>query len=568
VPHLWEEYGEGMFEHLLGQFAFALWDARQDRLILARDRMGICPLFYTVRRGPGGEDLLLFASEVKALLASGMVPARPDIGGLNHVFSFFAVPGPLTCFEGVQCLLPGRYLRLALDGSQPLPLGTGRPYWQIEYPDWGSERDPAGNPGRVVDEFERLLLAAVDRRLRADVPVVSYLSGGVDSSMVVALASKVLGRPIPTFTISVQAEGLNEESEAAQVARFVGSEPVVVRCGHDQIRDTYPELIEAAEAPVIDTSCAALLMLARSVRGHGFKVALTGEGADEWLAGYPWFKVHRLLGALDFVPGLNLSMAVRRLGLWLTRQPRFPASQIRRAQEAVGGHNGWLDIYGLMGLSKLRFFHPDVKAKLEGRVPYEELELNPDLRRWHPFHRSLYLGTRVMLSGHLLSSKGDRVAMHSSVETRYPFLDERVLAFVAGLHPRWKLRRLFHDKYLLRQLAKRWLPKEIAARRKAMFRAPLDSFHLTPADGGSPAPWIEQVLSPESLRKTGYFDAEAVRHWRAALPRMRRSLQRISVEMGLVAVTAAQLWHHLYISGDLAEIPSVVGRLQRAEVAA
>jgi asparagine synthase (glutamine-hydrolysing) len=307
-------------------------------------------------------------------------------------------------------------------------------------------------------------------------------------------------------------------------------------------------------------------MLARSVRDHGFKVALTGEGADEWLAGYPWFKIHKVLSAFDVVPGLSLGLALRRLGLRLTGQPMFEKRLIRQAQEAVGGHNGWMDVYGMMSLNKLRFYTPAMKERLVDHSAYDDLALDREaMLKWHPFNRSLYLGGRIMLAGHLLCSKGDRVAMHSSVETRYPFLDEQVIAFLAKLHPRWKLRGLT-DKYLLRRLALRWLPKEIATRRKAMFRAPMDSFHLAE---GSREKWIDEVLSPESLRKTGYFDVEAVLHWRKTLPQMRRRLSRTSVEMGLVAVLGTQLWHHLYVSGDLASIPSVVrGPERRAEALA
>jgi asparagine synthase (glutamine-hydrolysing) len=180
------------------------------------------------------------------------------------------------------------------------------------------------------------------------------------------------------------------------------------------------------------------------------------------------------------------------------------------------------------------------------------LQLNLDrARRWHPLNRSLYVGARVHLAGLLLNAKGDRVAMHSSVETRYPFLDEDVFAFLAKLHPRWKLRGL-RDKYLLRLLAERWLPKSIARRPKVMFRAPFDSFH------GDRAPaYVDQLLSEESLRKTGYFNPAAVTHWRTAYRSMwARSPYRLSVEMGLVGVLATQLWHQTFIDSSLADVPS------------
>ena len=163
LPHLWEEHAEGMFERLRGQFAIALWDERRRRLVLARDRFGICPLYWT-RQG----DWLLFASEIKALLASGMVDARPDPRGINQVFTFFALPGPMTCFAGVQCLLPGHYLdvQLGRDGEQSRI--SDHIYWEIDFPDRGQE-EPGRDSRRVLDEYEAVMMRAVERRLRAEI---------------------------------------------------------------------------------------------------------------------------------------------------------------------------------------------------------------------------------------------------------------------------------------------------------------------------------------------------------------------------------------------------------------
>ena len=550
IPHLYEDLGEGVFEKLRGQFAIALWDERQQQLLLARDRFGICPLYWS-QQG----NLLLFASEIKALLASGLIPVRPDPRGINHVFTFFATPGPVTCFAGVNCLLPGRYLKIA-NGSIEEKI-----YWQIDFPDAGHEElrdfkrfgNNANSP--VIDEFEAVMKHAVERRLRADVPVVSYLSGGVDSSLVVALAcaqrrSEGKG-PIPTFTISVQDDPtLNEKSEAHEVAKHVGCEEIIVDCGRQEVLDTYPELIRAAECPVIDTSCAALLMLARKVHQAGYKVALTGEGADEWMAGYPWYKIHRVLGMLDFIPGVPISGLARRAYLRVTGAPKVSWDAAHKVQQAIGGDNAWLNVYGLFGSSKARFFSAGMWEQLGDHLPYADLQLNLErAKKWHPLNRSLYLGARVMLPGLLLASKGDRVAMNSSVETRYPFLDEEVFGFLAKLHPNWKMRGL-RDKLILRHLADRWVPKSIAWRRKAMFRAPLDGFHTT-----TMPTFVDQLLSPESLKKTGYFDVAAIGHWRNAFRAMRGN-QRTMVEMGLVGVVATQLWHHTYMGGGLAELPA------------
>jgi asparagine synthase (glutamine-hydrolysing) len=206
-----------------------------------------------------------------------------------------------------------------------------------------------------------------------------------------------------------------------------------------------------------------------------------------------------------------------------------------------------------MSLSKLRFYSVWMHETLDNHLPYEDLKPNVErIRRWHPLNRALYLGARIHLPGLLLNAKGDRVAMNSSVETRYPFLDEDVFAFLARLHPRWKLHGL-RDKYILRLLAERWLPRRIAWRRKAMFLAPFDSFHAERV----PA-FVDQLLSEESLRKTAYFEPAAVHHWRQAFRTLRAgSPHRASMELGLVGVVATQLWHHTFIDGALADLPSL-----------
>jgi asparagine synthase (glutamine-hydrolysing) len=559
IPHMWEENQEGMFERLRGQFAIALWDVRRRQLTLGRDRFGISPLYWT-RQG----KWLLFASEIKGLLASGMVPAQPDLRGIDHIFTFSAMPGPVTCFEGVQLLPAGHYLQITPgneDGAAPVI--NERTYWEMDFPDEGDE-DTGGDSRQLVDEFERVMLQAVEKRLRADVPVGAYLSGGVDSSMIVALACHLKGPAINTYTIRVDDPALDELSAACLAARHIGTKPPVVQeFRASDALETYPALIQAAEAPVIDTSCAALLQLARRVHSCGQKVVLTGEGADEWLVGYPWYKAEKLLGYLDILPGLPLSDRVRRGYFRLNQMPQYPVEMRQRAEQSIGGPNAWIDAYGMLALSKLRFYAAPMREVLEQTNPWADLQLNLErAKRWHPLNRGIWVAGRVTLAGHLLQAKGDRVAMHSSVEVRYPFLDEDVFDFLAKLDPRWKLRG-FHDKHLLRLLAERWLPPSIYRRGKVIFRAPLDSFHIDPEP-----PFVGQLLSEESLRRTGYFDIAAVRHWRKAFRQMRAgSLPRLSVEMGLVAVVATQLWHHLFIDGSLSDLPTWTGLPAAAKAA-
>jgi asparagine synthase (glutamine-hydrolysing) len=547
LPHLWEEHQEGMFEKLRGQFAVALWDDHHQQLTLGRDRFGIAPLYWS-RQG----DWFLFASEIKALLASGMVPAKADLRGLDHVFTFSALPGPTTCFEGVQMLSPAHFIQVsAVDDRLATESIRERAYWKMDFPDRGDEID--GDPKTLVDQFEQLMLQAVGRRLRADVPVGAYLSGGVDSSMIVALSCHLKGGDnINTYTVQVDQPELDELSAASLVAKHVGARPPVVQTFRaDDVLNTYPQLIHAAEAPVIDTSCAALLQLARRVHRNGQKVVLTGEGADEWLVGYPWYKISKILSYLDVIPGLRLSDHARRGYLRLNKVPQYPRSMRQQVEETIGGPNTWIDSYGLLGLSKLRFYGDSMREVLASEKPWAGLGMDLDrARRWDPINRGIWVAARVTLAGHLLQAKGDRVAMHSSVEVRYPFLDEEVFDFLSRLHPRWKLRGL-RDKHLLRLLAERWVPPEIYRRGKVIFRAPLDSFHMDP----EPA-FVAELLSEESLRRTGYFDVASVRHWCRAFKEMKASsLPRLSVEMGLAAVVATQLWHHQYIDGNLADLP-------------
>jgi asparagine synthase (glutamine-hydrolysing) len=546
IPHLWEESQQGMFELLRGQFAVALWDQRRHQLMLGRDRFGICPLYWT-RQG----DWFLFASEIKGLLASGMVPARPDLRGIDHIFTFSALPGPVTCFKGVQLLPPGHYLRISPHDRGAAAVIEERAFWKMDFPNRGDE-NPGEDPRPLVDEFERVLSRAVQKRLRADVPVGAYLSGGVDSSMILALACYLRGPAISTYTVRVNDPALDELSAASLVARHVGTKPPIIQEFSDSdALKTYPRLIEAAEAPVIDTSCAALLLLAERVRSCGQKVVVTGEGADEWLVGYPWYKAAKLLGFLDLLPALRLSDRIRGAYLRVNKVPQFSREVRPRIEQSIGGPNAWIDSYGLLALSKLRFYAPPMREVLERTNPWADLKLDLErARRWHPLNRGIWVAARVTLAGHLLQAKGDRVAMHSSVEVRYPFLDEDVFAFLAGLHPRLKLRG-FRDKYLLRRLAERWLPPAVCRRGKVIFRAPLDSFHVESAT------FVEQLLSQESLRRAGYFDVAAVHHWRRAFRALRAgSLPRLSVELGLAAVVATQLWHHLFIDNALADLPS------------
>ena len=390
---------------------------------------------------------------------------------------------------------------------------------------------------------------AVGRRLLGDVPVVSYISGGLDSTVVLGLTSREKGRAVPSFTIGLDQAGPDERSHAAESARILGSPLTTVTMNQADIAAAFPELVVAAEGPVLDTSCACLMRLAAAVHGQGYKVVLSGEGADEALAGYFWYKTQRLrnwthdhLGA--FLPELVRSTLLRSVGGGSDRRP--PALGIK------GDRPAQQHVWELIAQARGTLYSAEMWDRLGQHDAYDDLDLpNDRFLRWHPLNRSLYVGYKVMLPGLLLLSKGDRVAMHSSVETRYPFLDEEVIAFCASVAPRYKLKGLT-DKWLLRQVAARTLPRQIANRPKTMFRASMAATFL----GRHRPAWVDQLLSPESLRRTGYFDPSAVARERATQVRWPLiSMRRHVFDIGLTNVVSTQLWHHLYIGGGLCELP-------------
>jgi asparagine synthase (glutamine-hydrolysing) len=536
--HLYEDLGEGMFAKARGQFAVSLWDRPNRTLILGRDRVGICPLYYAERDG-----WLLWGSEIKALLASGMVDARPDVRGIDHVFSFFCAGTTRTFFDGVSSIAPGHFLRVR-DGGY-----TVHKYWDLDFPDRGQERR-LDDASILVDELEDLLRQAVERRLRGDVPVVSYISGGLDSTVVLGLSSRQRGKAVPSFTIGLDNAGPDERSSSAESAAVLGSPLTTVVMDRSKIAQAFPEMTVAAEGPVLDTSCAALMRLAEEVHRQGYKVALTGEGADEALAGYVWYKSAKVRGwladhHLGPVSAMIRAAILANIG---------GGSKHRPPLHAVGGvRTAQQDMYELIAQSRENLFSQDMWARLGDNNPYADLSITNDrIKRWHPLNQSLYVGYKVMLAGLLMISKGDRIAMHSSIEARYPFLDDDVIAFCAAIAPEYKLRGL-REKWILRQVAAKTLPRRIANRPKTMFRASLSGTFLNPQRPS----WVDQLLSLESLRKTGYFDPEAIVRERAAqVKRPRITPKRFVLDMGLTSVVSTQLWHHLFCGGGLCDLPT------------
>lgn len=533
--HLYEEHSDGVFDQGRGQFAVSLWDREKQTLLLGRDRAGISPLFYAESDG-----WLIWASEIKAILASGLVDARPDRRGIDFFFNFFAISGERTCFSGVRQLLPGHCLKVR-NGQAVV-----RTYQDLDFPDRGCERHDLTETD-AIDQLEELLRDAIRRRLVGEADLCGYLSGGLDSTTLLGLIGQENNGPVPSFTISLDGAGPDDErSKAEESAHCLGSDLTTLRMNSRDMVDAFPQLIQAAESPVLDTSAACMVRFAQEVRDRGFKVSLTGEGADEALAGYAWFKTDQTARWLNR-PAYEL---IRHVGLGMhvgggsRRLPPFAATGgVRTAQQLS---------YEMIAQSRCSLYSGPMWDSLDDYSPYDELGIETQrLRKWDPLNQSLYMASRVMLPGMLLAAKGDRAISQAGTEGRFPFLDERVVDFCATLPPRYKLRGL-QDKWLLRQVAHRVLPSPIANRPKTMFRAHMSGLFLGP---DRPA-WVDQLLSEEAIRRTGYFDHRMVHHVQEFLSRPGGdSFRRSALDMGFISVIGTQLWHHTFCGESLADLP-------------
>lgn len=536
--HLYEEYGPACLDRLNGQFAFAVWDANNRTLFLARDRLGIRPLFYTVAKGS-----LLFASEIKALLACPEVAAEFDPLALDQVFVYWSPLPGRTVFRGIRQLPPGHTLTFR-DGE----LSTRR-YWRISFPP-DSETHVWGSPDRdkYLEEFDYLLRDAIRLRLRSDVPVGAYLSGGIDSSIIAKLAASRTGTQLATFSVAFDDSEFDESPYQLGMSRLLGTRHEVLFATHSDIARAFPSVIWHAETPITRTAPTPLYLLSKLVHDCGFKVVLTGEGADEILGGYDIFKE----AAIRQFWARNLKSTIRpallqRLypeiaGLQETGMSFLSAFFQPNPDEVRSPF--FSHLLRWRNNSRLRrFYSEDTRRAIERAAPgiVPEIDLPNDFESWGLLQRGQYLESSIFLSEYLLSSQGDRVAMAHSVESRLPFLDYRLVEFCNRLPSNMKLRGL-RDKYLLRQCGRAILPPEVWNRRKRPYRAPI---HRSLFCRNAPD-YVRELLSQSRIRDVGLFRSEGVNHLVDKL-RTRGGLGETD-DMALAGILSTQVAHFLFVS--------------------
>jgi asparagine synthase (glutamine-hydrolysing) len=542
VLQAYRRHGPDGVALLNGDFAFALWDRGRDRLVLARDRMGVRPVYYALAGGA-----LVFGSEVKALLQAPGVRAEIDPVGLCQCLTLWHPLAPRTAFKGIQELPPGRLL-IAEAGRVSV-----RPYWRPSYPA-ADDPGPARPEAELAEELRALLTGATRIRLRADVPVGAYLSGGLDSSAVAALARLLAPGRLRTFSVRFEGAEFDEGPFQEAVAAALGCEHASVLVRAREVGAAFPDVIAHAERPVVRTAPAPLARLAGLARQSGFKVVLTGEGADEVLGGYDLFKEAKVRRFWARQPGSAWRpLLLRRLYPYLADLSGQPQAYLQaffkvgldRPDDPLFSHRPrWATTAALR-----RLLSDDLLASLKGYDPAEELRdsLPAEFAAWHPLSRAQYLETAHLLPGYILSSQGDRVAMAHAVEGRFPFLDPRVVAFAAALPPRLKLRGLT-EKYLLRRSVGDLLPPQIARRPKQPYRAPDCRCFF-----GDGAPdYVGELLSPRAVAAAGYFDAGAVER---LVHKCRGGVTGFRDNMALVGVLSVQLLDHLFVRGNAAGSP-------------
>jgi len=538
LVHLYEQHGDSFVERLNGQFALALWDGRQRRLVLARDRVGIRPLFYTEVRGR-----LAFASEVKALFALPEVPRRFDPQAIASTFSFWSALPPHSVFEGVNQLPPGHLMSVDAFGQKI------RRYWDWRFPGTA----PAVSDDTRAEELRALLLDAVRLQLRADVPVGAYLSGGLDSSIITTLIARHTDTPLRSFSLTFEDAEFDESAHQRELVSYLNTEHSSMQATRASIAAAFPRMVWHAETPVVRTAPAPMMLLADSVRAAGYKVVLTGEGADEAFGGYDLFKEAALRRFVARSPGSRWRGAL--LGRLYPYLAHSPAAARTLTQGYFGSGLDKVDDPGFAHSMRLavtqrifRFFQPEWRGRMLAWDADEALRtmLPTDFSRWQPLERDQYVEAHTLMSGYLLAAQGDRMAMAASIEARYPFLDHRVIEFACQLPPRLKLRGLY-EKVLLKRAFGAELPSSIGRRSKQPYRAPDSACFFTDRQ---PLPWVAELLSPARLASSGLFDPVAV----GKLVEKCRAGRAIGFgdNIAFVGVLSTMLLHHQYIEPAVA----------------
>ena len=540
ILQLYQAKGADCVREMNGQWAFAIWDARERTLFMSRDRLGIRPLYYT-RAG----EKFVFGSEVKAILTHPAVTRKLNPRALNALLTIWTTVPPETLFDGVMELPPGHNLRISARGE----ITTER-YWQLDYP----AVDLTKSEDHYASELLELLVDSTRLRFQsADVPVGAYLSGGLDSTLITSVARRFTDAKLRTFSVTFEDAEFDESNFQQQAIDHLQVEHQQVLCRKQDIADNFPDVIWHAEQPSVRTAPAPMFMLARLVRQHGYKVVLTGEGADEMFGGYDIFKEAKVRRFWAERPESKLRpLLLRKLYPYLPALQKQSDDYLRAFFHArpedlnnpFFSHLPRWELTSKLGL----FYSSDVKRELADHNPLHAIERDLPSRypSWDPFCQAQFLESRYLLPGYLLSSQGDRMAMAHGVEGRFPFLDYRVVELAAKIPPRLKM-KVLDEKYLLKKAGHDLIPPFLRKRPKQPYRAPEALSFFDPHTGKARADYVDDLLSKEKLSAHGIFDPAPVQ---LLLQKARRGrVIGIRDGMALVSILSTQLLAEQFIHG-------------------
>jgi asparagine synthase (glutamine-hydrolysing) len=537
IVHLYEQHGDDFVQFLNGQFAIALWDQPRQRLLLVRDRVGIVPLFY---RKQGQQ--LLFASEIKAMLPLAAESPRLNPQALDQLLTFWAPVSPNTLFEDIYELSPGTMMMVDQCGERQ------QRYWDWQFPETADDYWP-DDQQLLAQQLHELLVDATQIRLRADVPVGAYLSGGLDSSVLVSLIHHHGDTLLRTFSLGFDDQSLDESHYQRLLIDHLGARHSEIRCSNAAVASNFEDTIWHTETAILRNAPVPMKILSGLVQQQHYKVVLTGEGADEVFGGYDIFKEAKLRQFWARQPDSRWRhRLLERLYPWLDL-PRGQAPAYVRNFYGQGLEHPKLPWFSHLprwqttARAKV-FYSAELKQQLRhSAIDTLAASLPPGMSHWHSFNRSQYIEAKTLMGGYLLCSQGDRMLMANSVEGRFPFLDHRVIEFANRLPPKLKMRGL-NEKFLLKQAMKQYIPHTIISRHKQPYQAP-DIPAFIDADRQQPLPFAADLLSEEILKRYGYFDPGKV----ALLLKKacRGAATSYKDNQALVAILATQSWHRQFI---------------------
>lgn len=537
LVHLYEECGTNMFDMLNGQFAFAIWDIKKETLLLGRDRVGIRPLFYHL-----SNNRMLFGSEIKSLFAETDIPRQMDPRVMSEIFTSWTPAGSETPFKDIYQIPPGHFAKFSKDGLDITP------YWSLSFDETEAKEQDLSD---WIEEFSTLILDAARIRLRADVPVGAYLSGGIDSTYISSLVKQNFNNRLSTFSVMFTDKKYDEASFQKTAIDSLNTEHHDIACSEADIGNAFPKIIWHTEMPIFRTAPAPLFQLSKLVRDTNFKVVLTGEGADEMFAGYNIFKEDRVRRFWAKNPSSTMRSALLgRLYPYIFDGDnekikgfliQFFKKNLTETDSPVYSHIlRWKNTAHIQN-----FFAEDLRRKMPGlddTVERHVAKLPKDFMAWHPLSRAQYNEVSLFLSNYLLSSQGDRMAMANSVEGRYPYLDHRVMEFATRVPPKFKLNGLT-EKYILKKAAQGTIPQELIDRPKQPYRAPISRCFF----GDEPLDYVDEMLSGKKLKDYGYFNPDKVARLKAKCQKGGGQLLSERENMAVVGILSTQLLHHHFI---------------------